>query len=73
MTQRLWALQKKTALGCGNILDRLAGTLTAVSAAILMLPSNMCRKFTASFHLVTKGALCTWLSPSSASPGSSDS
>ncbi len=43
-----------SASGCGNIPDCLAGLLTAVSAAILILSSNMCRKFTASFHLVTK-------------------
>lgn len=42
------------ASGCGNIPDCLAGLLTAVSATILILSSNMCRKFTASFHLVTK-------------------
>lgn len=44
----------RPASGCGNIPDCLAGPLTAVSAAILILSSNMCRKFTASFHLVTK-------------------
>lgn len=66
MIRRLWAhwkrLEKQTcvwqstkpASGCGNIPDCLAGPSTAVSAAILILPSNMCRKFTASFHLVTK-------------------
>lgn len=42
------------ASGCGNIPDCLAGPLTAVSATILILSSNMCRKFTASFHHVTK-------------------
>lgn len=32
----------------------LLGRSSAISAAILILSSNMCRKFTASFHLVTK-------------------
>lgn len=66
MILRLWAhwkrLEKQTcvwqstrpASGCGNIPDCLAGPPTAVSATILILSSNMCRKFTASFHLVTK-------------------
>lgn len=84
MIQRLWAhwkwLEKQTcvwqatrpASGCGNIPDCLAGLLTAVSAAILILSSNMCRKFTASFHLVTKehSAPGFPLSPSALAPSS---
>lgn len=44
----------RSASGCGNILDRLAATLTAVSATIWSCSSKMCMKFTGSFHLVTK-------------------
>lgn len=77
MIRRLWArwkrLEKQTcvwqstrsASGCGNIPDCLAGPLTAVSATILILSSNMCRKFTASFHLVTKEHSAPGFPPSS--------
>lgn len=54
----------RSASGCGIIPNCLAGPLTAVSTAILIIFSDTCRKFTASSHLVTKKALCTWLSPS---------